>query len=64
MSAKLRQLTSTGIERFRSFLAQLRKDRTLSLPFELLIDPETSEAVPQAIQLKRPGVTVQSEAAA
>lgn len=63
MSAKLRQLTSTGIERFRSFLAQLRKDRTLSLPFELLIDPETSEAVPQEIQLERPGFKVKSDAA-
>lgn len=63
MADSLRRLNAEGINRFASFLAELRKNRTLTPDRSLLVDESTSEFMAGGVELEQPGFTTKGEAA-
>lgn len=63
MADSLRRLNSDGINRFKAFLVDLRKDRTLTPDLSILNDSTTSDFVARGIELDRPGFTTKKQAA-
>lgn len=63
MTEQLRRLTQSGIKHFDDYLADLRNNNSLAVPYHLLNSGEMSEAFVGAPDIDRPGFKTKRDAA-